>query len=44
MWVAALALAPACVSPVQRREESLQKVAHEFNDGVRWGRDDQGMR
>ncbi len=32
------------MTPGQRREESLQRVAHEFNDGVRWGRDDQVLR
>jgi hypothetical protein len=36
--------AAACVAPSQRREESLMKVAHEFNDGLRWGRDDQVLR
>jgi hypothetical protein len=39
--VAAAAVAAACMSPGQRREESLQRLAHEFNDGVRWNRDDQ---
>jgi len=34
----------ACMSPGQRREESLQRVAHEFNDGMRWNREDQVMR
>jgi hypothetical protein len=34
----------SCVAPSQRREESLIKVAREFNDGIRWGRDDQVLR
>ena len=37
-------LATACMSPGQRREESLQRLAHEFNDGVRWGREDAVLR
>jgi hypothetical protein len=32
------------VAPSQRREESLIKIAREFNDGIRWGRDDQVLR
>ena len=43
MAVAAALLAAACMTPGQRREESLQRLAHEFNDGVRWNRDDQVM-
>ena len=34
-------LAAACMSPGQRREESLQRLAHEFNDGLRWNREQQ---
>jgi hypothetical protein len=41
---AALAASAGCMSPAQRREESLQKTAREFNDGLRWGRDDQVFR
>lgn len=37
-------LAAACMTPGQRREESLQRLAHEFNDGVRWGREDAVLR
>ncbi len=44
MAVAGALLAAACMSPGQRREESLQRVAHEFNDGVRWNREDQVLR
>ena len=29
------------MTPSQHRAESLSKVAREFNDGLRWGRDDQ---
>jgi hypothetical protein len=32
-----------CIPPSQRRADSLTKVAREFNDGLRWGRDDQVM-
>jgi hypothetical protein len=39
--VAGALLAVACMAPGQRREESLQRLAHEFNDGVRWNREDQ---
>jgi len=41
MAVATASLAVACMAPGQRREESLQRLAHEFNDGVRWNREDQ---
>ena len=34
-------LAAGCVAPSQNRAESLNRVAREFNDGLRWGRDDQ---
>jgi hypothetical protein len=37
-------LAAACMTPGQRREESLQRLAHEFNDGLRWGREDAVLR
>jgi hypothetical protein len=30
----------ACALPVQRREDALMRTAREFNDGIRWGRDD----
>ena len=40
----ALALCASCVGPAQRREDSLMKIAREFNDGLRWGRDDQVYR
>jgi hypothetical protein len=30
-----------CLPPSQRRADSLNRVAREFNDGLRWGRDDQ---
>lgn len=34
-------LGPACMAtPSQRRVESLTKVAREYNDGLRWGRDE----
>jgi hypothetical protein len=39
--VALALLAAACMAPSQRRAESLTKVAREFNDGLRWGRDEQ---
>jgi len=41
MVVVAALLGAACMTPGQRREESLQRLAHEFNDGVRWNREDQ---
>jgi hypothetical protein len=41
LLLSALVLCAACVAPSQRREESLLKTAREFNDGLRWGRDDQ---
>jgi hypothetical protein len=37
----AAAAAAACITPSQRRVDSLSKTAREFNDGLRWGRDDQ---
>jgi hypothetical protein len=30
-----------CVTPSQHRVDSLNRSAREFNDGLRWGRDDQ---
>jgi len=38
--VACAALA-ACALPGQRRQDALMRTAREFNDGLRWGRDDQ---
>jgi hypothetical protein len=35
-----LALCASCIAPAQRRQDSLLKTAREFNDGLRWGRDD----
>ena len=35
--------AAACITPSQRRVDSLNKTAREFNDGLRWGREDQVM-
>lgn len=43
MWlsvVLGLGVEMACLSPGQRREESLSRVSREFNDGLRWGRYD----
>jgi hypothetical protein len=42
--VSALAALPivtasSCMAPAQRRQDSLMKSAREFNDGLRWGRD-----
>jgi hypothetical protein len=42
--LAALTPCTSCVAPAERREESLMKIAREFNDGLRWGRDDQVYR
>lgn len=39
--VAVAALALACLSPTQRREESLVREARTFNDDLRWGRYEQ---
>jgi hypothetical protein len=37
--LASLAGAPSgCFTPAQRREDSLVRVAREFNDGIRWRR------
>jgi len=33
--------AAGCVTPSQRREESLMRAAREYADGLRWGRYDQ---
>jgi hypothetical protein len=35
-----LGLGAACMTPSQRRADSLAKVAREYNDGLRWGRDE----
>ena len=46
-WVAVAPVvlaAVACMSPGQRREESLQRWAHEFNDGLRWNKQDRVLR
>jgi hypothetical protein len=37
----ALAVAGCMVTPVQRREDTLVREAHEFNDDIRWGRYEQ---
>lgn len=29
---------PACVTPSQNRREALVRIAHQYNDGLRWGR------
>jgi len=36
----ALGLASSCLSPAQRRQETLSRVSREFTDGLRWGRYD----
>jgi hypothetical protein len=42
--VAPVVLTAACMTPGQRREESLQRLAHEFNDGLRWNQQDAVLR
>jgi hypothetical protein len=37
----ALFLTGCLVTPVQRREDTLVREAHEFNDDIRWGRYEQ---
>ncbi len=37
----ALGAGAACMTPSQNRVDSLNRTAREFNDGLRWGRDDQ---
>jgi hypothetical protein len=34
-----LAAGPGCMTPSQRRADALTRSAHEFNNGLRWGRD-----
>ena len=41
LLIATLALAGCLVTPVQRREDTLVREAHEFNDDLRWGRYEQ---
>lgn len=38
--LAAAALSVSCMMPTQRREDSLLRTAREFNDGLRWGHDE----
>jgi hypothetical protein len=38
LMVLAVAPAGACVTPAQNRQDSLVRIAHEYNDGLRWGR------
>jgi hypothetical protein len=35
------ALGLGCISPAQNRQDALFRIAHEYNDGLRWGRYDQ---
>ena len=44
VFLTALVLCAACVGTSQRREDSLMKIAREFNDGLRWGRDEDVLR
>ena len=38
LMVVMVAPAAACVTPRQNRQDSLVRIAHEYNDGLRWGR------
>jgi hypothetical protein len=38
--LATLTLTAACMVPSQRREDTLLRTAREFNDGLRWGHDE----
>jgi hypothetical protein len=39
-WLAWLLLLGACLTATQRREDTLMRVAREWNDDFRWGRYD----
>jgi len=45
LWALALSLgagsAASCISPAHNRQDALFRIAHEYNDGLRWGRYDQ---
>ena len=38
---ACVAATPGCITPAQSRRDGLVRVAHEFNDGMRWRRAEQ---
>jgi hypothetical protein len=38
--LSAATLGASCMLPSQRREDSLLRTAREFNDGLRWGHDE----
>ena len=38
LLVTLVAAGIACVTPAQNRQDSLVRIAHEYNDGLRWGR------
>jgi hypothetical protein len=40
-WLAAGATAGGCVTPTQDRQDTLVRVAREYNDGLRWRRTEQ---
>jgi len=37
-WFTLAAAAIGCVTPTQNRQDSLVRIVHEYNDGLRWGR------
>ena len=39
-WALPLLFAGGCVTPSQNRQDALIRVAHDYNDGLRWGRYD----